>query len=254
MKLRRHPIPLSLLVTCLISISSARSTESVDAVERAAELDDVSPGRIDDTVDLLATATDLYASSATIVAKDGSKDTKVSSNVNPVDGKDGRPHTGPFVETAAQRDRKKAQGTEDEDEKPSTGKKPGPGDAADSDGPGPMPKSNDGVMDDPARVGPKEGTRGTEGGISEKSRQRQGSLGSEAPEKTPEEPKEVPPLPHSEQKELTGETADTKSTKVTGEDVDGKEVDDESKDEDSSDLAGLTVSRMPHETVKRLRH
>jgi hypothetical protein len=37
-------------------------------------------------------------------------------------------------------------------------------------------ESNGGVMDDPHRAGPKEGTRGTEGGVSEKG--KEGKLGS----------------------------------------------------------------------------
>lgn len=61
----------------------------------------------------------------------------------------------------------------------------------------PYPHSNDGVMDDPNRSGPKEGTRGTEGGVSEK--QKENRLSGE---KVPGGPKEAPPLPHSEQQKL----------------------------------------------------
>lgn len=83
----------------------------------------------------------------------------------PVDGKDGKPHEGPFVETQAERDRRKAKDL---------------GIEADSSGEDlegvskrlnrdKIPVSNNGVMDDRDRAVPKEGTRGTEGGISEKS-------------------------------------------------------------------------------------
>ena len=126
----------------------------------------------------------------------------------PVDGKDGRPHEGPFVETAAERDRKKAKGSGDE-EAPLTSKKPAPKAApkgtSHSEGwDSALPESNDGVMDDPNRVGPAEGTRGTEGGISEKNRDRKAQAGQDGTksEKTPEKPKEAPPLPHSEQEKL----------------------------------------------------
>lgn len=106
----------------------------------------------------------------------------------PIDGKDGKPHAGPFVETEAERDRKKAKGSA-VDEEPAAAPLKGPSsDQVD------LRPSNDGVMDDMNRPGPKDGTRGTEGGMSEKSREKK--LGEE---KRPDPPKEAPPLPHSEQ-------------------------------------------------------
>ena len=116
----------------------------------------------------------------------------------PIDGKDGRPHTGPFVETSAERDRKKAKESGEEEKASTSGKlltKPIPSGT---------PDTNDGVMDDPYRKGPKEGTRGTEGGISEKSREKEGQLSTIGQDegKKPDPPKEVPPLPHSEQEQV----------------------------------------------------
>ncbi len=104
----------------------------------------------------------------------------------PIDGQDGKPHAGPFIETEAERDRKKAKGTMDEEPAviPSTGPAKEQAD---------LPPSNDGVMDDPNRIGPKDGTRGTEGGVSEKSKEKK--IGEE---NRPDPPKEAPPLPHSE--------------------------------------------------------
>jgi hypothetical protein len=77
----------------------------------------------------------------------------------PVDGKDGRPHAGPWVETNAERDRRKsgAVTTSDEQTRSDTN--------LDYDGK-PIPYSNDGVMDDRNRAAPKEGTRGKDGGVS----------------------------------------------------------------------------------------
>ena len=127
----------------------------------------------------------------------------------PVDGKDGKPHAGPFVETAAERERKKAKGSEEEKGQ-STGSKPvprplkGSQEGVSQPATSPIPESNDGVMDDPNRVAPKEGTRGTEGGVTEKDRDRkaqEGHIGVK-PEKKPDPPKEAPPLPHSEEEEL----------------------------------------------------
>jgi hypothetical protein len=107
----------------------------------------------------------------------------------PIDGKDGKPHAGPFVgkdsTTLLEQDKLPSghghDGHEDPDGKP-------------------IPQANDGVMDDPNRPDPpKEGTRGTEGGVSEKSKIAENGGG-----KTPDAPKEAPPLPHSEEQKITG--------------------------------------------------
>jgi len=130
----------------------------------------------------------------------------------PVDGKDGRPHAGPFVETAAERDRKKLKESGD-DTTTGTGKKPTKGSTSTD---GALPESNQGVMDDKDRFAPKDGQRGTEGGISEKSKEK-------AKEKKPEEPTEAPPLPHSEEKKIKGSNkatdSDEKKTKTTDSDA-----------------------------------
>ena len=161
--------------------------------------------------------------------------------VAPVDGKDGRPHEGPFVETAAERGRKQAKDNGDDDRETSTpSKKPAPKDmnkgASQIDGwDSHMPESNDGVMDDPHRTGPKEGTRGTEGGISEKNRDnkaQEGQSGAQS-EKKPDSPKEAPPLPHSEQEKLA--SADRKEPKKS--DKEGSPP----SDERTKELGGLEV-------------
>ncbi|OKL63194.1 hypothetical protein UA08_01889 [Talaromyces atroroseus] len=131
----------------------------------------------------------------------------------PVDGKDGKPHDGPWVETEAERDRKKdkadgrtymaAADTEQ------AGGRLGQGGSA-------IPHSNEGVMDDPGRLGPKEGTRGTEGGMTEKTKDIKQSK-----EKVPETPKEARPLPHSEQEKIPGyeDVYEATDNKKTGENV-----------------------------------
>lgn len=148
----------------------------------------------------------------------------------PVDGKDGRPHAGPFVETNAERDRKKAKESGD-------GVKPALKDissksASYADGRD-LPETNDGVMDDPNRTGPKEGTRGTEGGISEKNKGRTGPQGDNSgikSEKKPDPPKEAPPLPHSEEKMVVQNDAEKKA-----------ELDSTAREEKSKSLGGLEV-------------
>jgi hypothetical protein len=116
----------------------------------------------------------------------------------PVDGKDGRPHAGPWVETNADRDRKSTKGAQDV-EISSTDydtKIPSSQHLSTEEGKV-IPHSNGGVMDDPYRAGPKDGTRGTEGGVSDKGKESQYTS-----EKVPGAPKEAPPLPHSEAKKL----------------------------------------------------
>lgn len=113
----------------------------------------------------------------------------------PVDGKDGKPHDGPWVETAAERDRKK----EKADKKTYTvADTEQVGNSVGLDGKK-IPNSNEGVMDDPSRLGPKEGTRGTEGGMTEKTKDTK-----QYKDKKPETPKEARPLPHSEQEKIPG--------------------------------------------------
>lgn len=115
----------------------------------------------------------------------------------PVDGQDGRPHAGPWVETSAERDRKKTGTGNTQDGKPNVVASASAS-ALGHLGPDgmPYPHSNDGVMDDRNRHGPKEGTRGTEGGVSEKQKNQMSA------EKVPGGPKEAPPLPQSEQRKL----------------------------------------------------
>ncbi|KAJ5594331.1 uncharacterized protein N7459_000539 [Penicillium hispanicum] len=107
----------------------------------------------------------------------------------PVDGKDGRPHAGPWVETSAERDRKNNRASDEADLVSTKFDAKIPSSQHLSTEEGEMiPHSNRGVMDDPQRAGPKEGTRGTEGGVSEKGKQNQNV------EKVPGSPKEAPPL------------------------------------------------------------
>ncbi|OBT68404.1 hypothetical protein VE03_02809 [Pseudogymnoascus sp. 23342-1-I1] len=140
----------------------------------------------------------------------------------PVDGKDGKPHAGPFVDS----DRKKpeATGTSDElvDSKKQTPLKGAPEDITMVDGQK-IPDVNDGVMNDPERQLPKDGTTGTEGGVSQKDKDRKAQEGQtgERLEKKPDPPKEAPPLPHSEQELIkTGTEKSDKKTKAKESDPD----------------------------------
>lgn len=135
--------------------------------------------------------------------------------VAPVDGKDGKPHLGPFVETDG------VVSTGDGKDSQIPHLKNRPDDPTVVDGKK-IPDSNDGIMFDKNRERPQEGTTGTEGGISEKGKVQE--------PKQPEAPKEAPPLPHSEEEKL-GKTAEKSETKEKA-----KEVDDKTSD---SDFTGL---------------
>ena len=115
-----------------------------------------------------------------------SKANPVGTEHAPVDGKDGMPHDGPFIETQTERERKQYQDT-------GTGQlKPLAQDVKEKYGQKDLPKSNNAVMDERYSSKPAEGTRGTEGGVTEKSRD------SKVAEKIPGSPKEKLPLPQSE--------------------------------------------------------
>ncbi|KAL8807422.1 MAG: hypothetical protein Q9182_000761 [Xanthomendoza sp. 2 TL-2023] len=223
----RHPSValLLLLIPCLQGTYAIRSLEQVADLAEGRSLPDTA---------------DTSPSVPSSLAKPN-LDPSVGTKDAPVDGKDGRPHQGPFVETSAERDRKKAKESGD-DEPPSAPKKPPKGEhlkeASYKDGRKiDLPETNDGVMDDPNRTGPKDGTRGTEGGISEKSRDSkvEGDIGLTKSEKKPDPPKEAPPLPHGEQEKL-GQMESKDSNKKPSDTV--PEKDDESK-EKSKGLGGL---------------
>jgi hypothetical protein len=152
----------------------------------------------------------------------------------PVDGKDGKPHAGPFVD--AEKDRKPPKQTEEGEL--ILKKTPLPGAPADPtiiDGQ-PIPEVNDGVMNDPTRELPKQGTTGTEGGVSEKDKNRKALEGQtgEKVEMKPDSPKEAPPLPHSEEEKIQDhKEKDEKERKKSK----GKDVDDD----DVSEISGLEV-------------
>jgi hypothetical protein len=111
------------------------------------------------------------------------KPAPVGTEHAPVDGRDGMPHEGPFVETGAERTRKK-QLSDEEIVIDKTTKEQ----YSDAE----IPKSNDAVMDDRIRSNPAEGTRGTEGGISGKGKD------GKPLDKKPDAPKDARPIPHSE--------------------------------------------------------
>jgi hypothetical protein len=161
----------------------------------AADLNSASQPSVQGSSDL----TSRYVDSDSIASNNAVK----GSLDAPVDGKDGRPHAGPWVETNAERDRKSNKASDDIDTVSTKYDLKIPSTEHLSTGEGKViPHSNGGVMDDPDRAGPKAGTRGTEGGISEKGKENQYNA-----EKVPGSPKEAPPLPHSEKQKQSDSDA-----------------------------------------------
>lgn len=227
MKLYQRPSPFLLLL-----VFAARSGYALDV----AQIADLAEGKSTKTWESTSRAVSRPSPSVstTLTAK-SPIDLVLGKNDAPVDGVDGRPHAGPFVETNADRDRKKAkENGDDEKTLPKDISSKGATFAEEQK----APNTNDGVMDDPNRKGPKEGTRGTEGGISEKNRDRkaqEGEIGGSKMEKKPDPPKEAPPLPHSEQ-QIVGES--------NARDWDKKgSYDAMEKEEKPKELGGLEVLR-----------
>ncbi|KAH7317673.1 putative GCR1-dependent translation factor 1 [Rhexocercosporidium sp. MPI-PUGE-AT-0058] len=205
MKFRRRPAPLLLLL--LPSLATALAVGAQD--NNQATLSKNAPAR-DARIDSIPTSVvDLNTKSRYEI---GTKDA-------PVDGKDGKPHAGPFV---GDKDLKKPKVGSDEEKVLGKEEKT---ELVTPDGEK-IPQVNDGVMDDPNREPPKLGTTGTEGGVSEKDKVRKAQEGQtgEKLEKKPDSPKEAPPLPHSEQTKLDSEKIKTSIDK---------------DDEDGDGLAGL---------------
>jgi hypothetical protein len=204
MKFRWCNAPLLLLV---VPVASALSDAAVDIKSTVAKAEPRDPAKLDSGVDVTRSKSDV-----------GTKDA-------PVDGKDGKPHAGPFV--WSDKDQKSKSGSIDEELATKSGKADA-GELVAADGTK-IPQTNDGVMDDPNRQVPKQGTTGTEGGVSEKDKARKAQEGQtgERVGKTPDSPKEAPPLPQSEKGGAEGGKSKSK--------------DDGDDDDTAEALSGLEV-------------
>jgi len=188
MRLRQRRSPLILLLLPSLAASAVLASSSSDARDARAD------------TDIGAAAAFQQTANTGSNPSTGSKKYDVGTKDAPVDGKDGRPHDGPFVEIDNLR---KGEGEETKKDHPPL--KDRPNDPTMVDGKK-IPESNDGVMFDKDRQKPKEGTTGTTGGVSEKDKTRKAQEGKtgEKAENRPDPPKEAPPLPHSEEDKITG--------------------------------------------------
>lgn len=181
------------------------------------------------------------AADATTTTEEGRKPSTspkpyVGTDDAPVDGLDGKPHAGPFVDTTPDETTTRRKGAADATttakSRPTSLEKFAEASSEDGWSLADIPEKNDGVMNDEARVAPKKGTTGTEGGISEKTKDN--TFKGDA-EKKPKAPNEAPPLPHSEQERMAAEQGKTQekssSKKAAGKGAKGAKGAKAGKDE-----------------------
>ncbi len=129
----------------------------------------------------------------------------IGTKYAPVDGQDGKPHMGAFVEVPSSSSSENIDGVGREESLPGGSEGVSGADAEptslkrlteEMDSTEQIPESVDGVMNEKNRMGPKEGTRGTEGGVSEKSRMQSENVES-GEAKVPYAPKEAIDTPNS---------------------------------------------------------
>ncbi|KAK3941905.1 putative transmembrane protein pft27 protein [Diplogelasinospora grovesii] len=219
MRLRHRRSPLLLLLLPSLAASAVIASSSGDS-----KLDRDAPA-----------AANVYRSESIADSSTSAKKYDVGTKDAPVDGKDGKPHEGPFVDY-------EPKSSDPTKELPTM--KGRPVDPTVIDGKK-IPESNDGVMDDKNRPGPKQGTTGTGGGVSEKDKERKKKEGTtgEKVENRPQTPKEAPPLPHSDQEKILREKEgkDSKDKSKSS----GKASEDVSGLEKPSDLPGKTHDKSP---------
>lgn len=252
MRFRRKQSPLLLLL--LPSLALALSPAAQDNIQSALAKDaDAHTGKIDKTID-----SGYDSSSAVTGLADNKAKYDVGTKDAPVDGKDGKPHAGPFVDTTKKDPKKDAatdekadtKGSKDSKDSKSSKSKLEDGELVvqpttktstakkekmvDDDG-NEIPQSIDGVMNDPSRALPKQGTTGTEGGVSEKEKTRKGqeSQTGEKAEKKPASPKEAPPIPHDTEQKLQSDSKDPQKKDST------KKITDDKETGATDNLAGL---------------
>lgn len=183
MRLRTNPSPFLLLLLPILT-----GALTVETPEKRQILEAQAPAPVKDYAAFPGTSTLVLG--PTVKPAVGTKDA-------PVDGLDGKPHAGPFVDTTpSDKTKKPAAGAADAEKPLPTSldklKKEG---YSSEDGWALIPEKNDGVMNDPNRSAPKQGTTGTEGGVTERTRKDKSLEGQLADaEKTVDPPKEAPPM------------------------------------------------------------
>ena len=204
MRLRQHRAPaLLFFIPALHALAATIPTDAEEAqIARV-----LGPGAVH--VSTISTA----AASPTSKANKATKDA-------PVDGLDGKPHAGPFVEDKPAPVVKQPGGIEElrpaatPTTKVSSTK---PSKELTKEEWAALGAEGDGVMDDKNRQAPK-GNTGTEGGVSakEKEKKEQETKTGEKAEQIPQPPKEALPHPQGEQETLKGDQDTKTSTRKAG--------------------------------------
>ncbi len=132
----------------------------------------------------------------------------------PVDGMDGKPHAGPYVDDSPKAHEKKPNIVEELRPGKVNSPKPSTTLVGEDDA---VLDGDKSVMQDPDRK-KATGSTGTEGGISTKDKERLAheTKTGEKMEKIPESPKEARPNPHDDQKQLGTGQKDETSSRVLG--------------------------------------
>lgn len=167
MQLRRKRVITLLSVLPLLCSAIAQPLDTGDVKNAGNSIKEAAAKALTKAVEKAGLAT-----STTLVVAVPTKAT-VGTKDAPVDGMDGKPHAGPFVDASSGAEK-------------STPVK----DSAVAKPKAKTTETEDGVMNDANRAPPRKGTTGTEGGVSEKER-----LSEAGGAKRPEAPKEVPVLP-----------------------------------------------------------
>lgn len=231
MKIRR-PLPLLLLLAspCLVLADSEKPTnDEILALNRARPREQIQAAHAKAQANQIAKEAVLDGTKKA----NGVQSTRpyVGTEDAPVDGLDGKPHAGPFVDTtpeqsAVQKGAAAASATA----------KSVPTSLEKLAGSADIPEKNDGVMNDDARPVPRKGTTGTEGGVTEKEKAKKAKGGDV--ENKPKSPTEAPPLPHSEQERMEGEDGGSDSKTKQLKAKDGKEGEKSGKQVDTPKKGG----------------
>lgn len=197
MRLRRQRAPALLLLLPVLQVLAASiPTDREETQVARASLPE------DSDVSALQSAAPNPASKAT---KDA-----------PVDGMDGKPHEGPYVDDKPATPKKQPAGVEELRPGATRISTTKPTKELTKEEWAALGAEGDGVMDDKNRASP-QGNTGTEGGVSakEKNRKEHEDKTGEKLEQVPQAPKEAPPHPHGEQEALKGEPdAETPTRKL----------------------------------------
>lgn len=208
MRLRQPQTTALLLLLPAVHVFAAKILTEADEAQVARP----PAAKVSGTTTTLDASTASSSPSPAAAAAAGGKGTKDA----PVDGFDGKPHEGPYIEEKPVASKKGPGGIEEL--RPDS--RISPSQEMTKEEWAALKEEDDSVMNDPNRASPK-GNTGIEGGVSAKEKERLAQEGrtGEKLEKVPEAPKEARPLPHGEQQHLKKEKEKEKEKAKTDADT-----------------------------------